>query len=89
MEPLDGNAIAGELFDYFGVEMTTVRGSCAHCGAAALIAELRVYSRAPGSVVRCPSCDNVVMVLITTREIRRLDYQSFRAPYPAQEDGGR
>jgi hypothetical protein len=89
MEPLDGNAIAGELFDYFGVEMTTMRGSCAHCGAVAQIAELRVYSRAPGSVVRCPTCDDVVMVLIATREIHRLHNQNFRVPLPAQEDAGR
>ena len=29
MEPLDGNAIAGSLYEYFGSEMTTVTGSCA------------------------------------------------------------
>lgn len=89
MEPLDGNAIAGELFDHFGVEMTTVRGSCAHCGAVAQIAELHVYSRAPGSVARCPTCDEVVMVLIATEQIRRLDHQDFRMPLGTQEDAGR
>lgn len=47
MEALDGNSIAGELYEFFGTEMTTARGACAHCGAAAKIAELSVYSKAP------------------------------------------
>ena len=77
MDALDGNAIGGELFDHFGVEMTTARGSCRHCGATAQIAELRVYPRAPGTVARCPACGGVLMVLIAIGEIRRIDYQSF------------
>src|SRR5260370_33971491 len=52
MEPLDGNAIAGSLLEYFGGEMTLVRGTCRHCGITARIAEMRVYSRAPGAVGR-------------------------------------
>jgi uncharacterized Zn finger protein len=67
MDALDGNAIAGQLFEHFGSEMTTARGRCAHCGTESLIAELRVYTRAPGSVVRCRACGNVVMVLVTSR----------------------
>src|SRR5690242_12343332 len=63
MEALDGNAIAGDLFEYFGGEMTTVTGSCRHCGARAQIAELQVYTKAPGMVARCRSCGSVVMVL--------------------------
>jgi hypothetical protein len=42
MEALDGNAVAGPLFEYFGTEMTVARGSCAYCGAAAQIGELPV-----------------------------------------------
>lgn len=77
MDALDGNAIAGALFEYFGVEMTSVSGSCAHCGATAQIGELAVYARAPGAVVRCRSCGNVVMVLITVRDSTRVDARSF------------
>jgi hypothetical protein len=34
VEALDGNAIAGSLFEYFGSEMTSVRGSMEfHAGA--------------------------------------------------------
>ena len=64
MDALDGNAIAGALYEYFGAEMTTALGTCGHCGAVAQIAELRVYSQAPGSVVRCAICGNVVIVVL-------------------------
>ena len=67
MEALDGNAIAGALFVAFGEEMTTTVGRCTSCGASAQLAELRVYLRAPGTVVRCPSCGNVVMVVVEIR----------------------
>jgi uncharacterized Zn finger protein len=63
MEPLDGNAIAGELFAHYGAEMTSVIGTCGHCGAHGPVAELRVFARAPGTVARCPACGKVVMVL--------------------------
>jgi Family of unknown function (DUF6510) len=46
MDALDGNAIAGWLFEHFGSEMTTVVGRCRHCGTRSLIAELAVYTRA-------------------------------------------
>lgn len=64
MEALDGNAIAGILWDYFGREMTTATGSCRHCGASARIAELSVYGQAPGTVVRCRACGGVVIVAV-------------------------
>jgi hypothetical protein len=64
MQALDGNAIAGALHEAFGGEMTTRTGVCDHCGAAGLMAELRVYPRAPGIVARCPSCGSVVLVLV-------------------------
>jgi hypothetical protein len=62
---LDGNAIAGDLFAVFGRDMTTIVGRCLNCGAASAVAELCVYPRAPGTVVRCPNCQTVMMVLVT------------------------
>ena len=78
MDALDGNAIAGTLFDYFGTEMTTATGSCTHCGASAQIAELRVYLRAPGTVVRCPDCGQVVIVILDIRDQLRIDMRRFQ-----------
>lgn len=77
MDALDGNAIAGQLMEYFGVEMTTAAGSCAHCGLRAQIAELAVYLRAPGAVVRCRGCGNVVIVVVEVRGGPRVDYSCF------------
>ena len=78
MEALDGNSIAGHLFDAFGRDMTTDRGACAHCGAVAQIAELRVYSRAPGTVVRCPGCGQVVIVLADIAGTAHVNLDHFR-----------
>ncbi len=88
MEPLDGNAIAGDLFEYFGVEMTTASGICAHCGARSLIAELRVYACAPGAVVRCRMCGNVVTVLVTIRGNTRVHLGGLRLADPGVAEPG-
>lgn len=77
MEALDGNAIAGALFEHFGIEMTAASGSCIHCEAANPIAKLRVYNRAPGTVVRCPSCGEVVIVLWSAHDTLRADVSYF------------
>jgi Family of unknown function (DUF6510) len=70
---LDGNAIAGLLADVFGEELTTARGRCAACGAAGEVATFAVFTRAPGTVARCPACATVLMVLVTIREIMCVD----------------
>ena len=83
MDALDGNAIAGPLLEHFGTEMTTTSGTCAHCGATAQVAELRVYVKAPGPVARCPTCGSVVMVIVQTRESLRIHGSAFSlAPPP-------
>jgi Family of unknown function (DUF6510) len=73
MEALDGNAIAGQLVEIFGAELTTATGVCAGCGASGLVAELEVYLQAPGTVVRCRSCESVLMVLVTARGVTCVD----------------
>jgi Family of unknown function (DUF6510) len=77
MDALDGNAIAAPLFEHFGVEMTTARGSCAHCGSSAVVAELAVYVSGPGTVVRCRSCGGVVIVLVAVADTLRVDASMF------------
>jgi hypothetical protein len=73
MDALDGNAIAGQLVEVFGAEMTTATGVCASCGASGVVAELVVYLQAPGTVVRCRSCESVLMVLVSRREVTCVD----------------
>jgi hypothetical protein len=78
MEALDGNAIAGPLYEYFGAEMTIAHGACAYCGQPAQIAELRVYRQAPGAVARCRTCGNVVIVLVAVRGRMKVHLSGFR-----------
>jgi hypothetical protein len=75
MAMLDGNAIAGELYDVFGAEMTTVTGVCASCGARHQLGEQRVYVRGPGTIVRCKSCASIVLVLVEIRGCTCVDLQ--------------
>ncbi len=77
MEALDGNAIAGGLHRYFGTDMTAARGACRHCGATAAVAELAVYTRAPGAVARCRTCGQVVMVMVETGDAVHVHTDAF------------
>jgi uncharacterized Zn finger protein len=76
---MDGNAIAGLLFDVFAVEMTTAMATCAGCGAVAPVAEHEVYLHAPGTVVRCRSCGSLSMVFVTIRDVTCVDLRGIRA----------
>jgi hypothetical protein len=89
MEALDGNAIAGLLFDVFGAEMTTATGTCASCGATRYVAELEVYLQAPGTVARCRSCSSVLMILVTVRGVTCVDLRGLATleRVPAREPG--
>src|SRR2546430_16222264 len=64
---LDGNAIAGLLGEIFAVEMTTAHGTCASGGAVNQFGRADVYVHAPGTVVRCPSCEQVLMRIVRGR----------------------
>lgn len=58
---LDGNAAAGVLGELLAVDPTMAVATCAHCGAPARLAEHLVYGNAPGLVLRCPGCMQVVL----------------------------
>jgi Family of unknown function (DUF6510) len=70
---LDGNAIGGLLNEVFGAEMTTAVGTCGSCGAVRQVAELVVYRPGLGTVVRCRSCQSVLMVFVEVRGITCVD----------------
>jgi Family of unknown function (DUF6510) len=73
MDEVDGNAIGGLLIDVFGTEMTTASSTCGTCGASRPVAELVVYRRAPGTVVRCRTCGSVLMVFVKTHGMTSVD----------------
>jgi Zn finger protein HypA/HybF involved in hydrogenase expression len=75
---LDGNAIGGLLREIFAMEMTTAEGTCANCGRVAMVGEVVVYVNAPGTVVRCPSCDAVLMRIVQGRGKYWLDLTGVR-----------
>jgi Family of unknown function (DUF6510) len=82
MDALDGNAIAGQLVEVFGAELTTATGVCASCRASGLVAELVVYLQAPGTVVRCRSCESVLMVLVNRRGVTCVDLRGLAGLTP-------
>ena len=65
---LDANAAAGMLMEIFGTEMTIAASRCTYCGNRAQLGTLRAYMHAPGLVLRCSVCAQVVM-----RVMRRQD----------------
>lgn len=73
MDAVDGNAIGGLLIDIFGGDMTLAGSVCGTCGASRPVAELVVYLRAPGTVVRCRTCGSILMVFVTRQGVTGVD----------------
>ena len=77
--PLDGNAAAGALSEFFIPEMTTASSTCASCGAVSLLGELRTYMQAAGVVLRCSTCDAVQIRVVISTKRAWLEMQGIRA----------
>ena len=77
-DALDGNAAAGALADIFISEMTVARATCAKCGDTRPIGELRAYLRAPGIVLRCPTCDTAEVRIVRAEASAWLDLRGVR-----------
>ncbi|HEV8563623.1 MAG TPA: DUF6510 family protein [Actinomycetota bacterium] len=60
---VDGNALAGTLGEIFVPEMTTARVACGGCRKTEPIGAEYAYMRAPGFVLRCCHCEEVLFVL--------------------------
>ena len=76
MERVDGNAVAGALGQFLAVECTEARGRCAACGAIAPLGAEHAYAHplAPGSVVRCATCEAVLAVVVEAGGRTRLAF---------------
>ena len=74
---VDGNALAGILYDLFGREMTNELGCCGHCGETTELGAVRVY-RTAGDVFRCPTCGNVLIVIVQHAAGLRVGFESIR-----------
>ena len=76
---LDGNAFAGLLREIFVQDLTGARGACASCGAVGHVGAQHLYDYpdGPGAVLRCSSCENILMVLVRAGTRYRMGTQCF------------
>ncbi len=77
MEHLDGNAAAGDLSEVFTLEATTAIATCAGCGDSGEVAQAHVYE-GMGMVLRCPSCDSVLLRMVHARDEIRMEMRGVR-----------
>ena len=70
---LDGNAVGGLLQDVFGLEMTASPAECANCGQVNELGALLAFTQAPGAILRCPACEEVMLRIVQTPDAIYLD----------------
>lgn len=70
---LDGNALAGVLHEIFTLEMTASPTECAHCGHEGELGALLAFTQSPGAVLRCPTCEGVMLRIVETPDAIYLD----------------
>jgi hypothetical protein len=63
---VDGNAVAGELQQIFGRDMTVTVARCAGCSRDAEMGALTAFIRGPGVVLRCPACQTAIARIVET-----------------------
>ena len=87
MDAVDGNAAGGILEAIFPFEMTTAEGICAGCGELHVVGATACYKHGMGTILRCPSCDTVLLRVAEIKGYYRLDMPGMRAlqlaPSPA------
>jgi len=71
---VDGSALAGELSEVFFQEMTVARVACGGCGAVEQLGADHAYIQAPGMVLRCFHCDNVLLVMVRAGDRLRVSF---------------
>ena len=75
---LDGNAAAGMLQAIFPFDMTLVHATCAGCEATNAIGATAAYMHGMGTVIRCPSCDTVLIRMAQVKGHFLLDMRGVR-----------
>ena len=63
---LDANAVAGDLAELFGFEVTAAVHRCGHCGNVAAVGTLLAWTQGPGVTLRCSGCREVVVRIVRT-----------------------
>ncbi len=70
---LDGNALGGMFHEIFAAEMTAAPSECANCGNVSAMGALLAFTQAPGMVLRCPTCESVMIRIVETPTAFYLD----------------
>ena len=70
---LDGNAAGGMLRELFARDVTAALATCGGCGKVGPVGALLEYGHGMGVVLRCPSCDEVMVRLVHSPGWLRLD----------------
>src|ERR1700688_2667800 len=70
---LDGNAVAGQLQEIFGRDMTTAVARCAVCAGDAQMGAFMAFTHGPGVVLRCPRCQAAIARIVETDTAIYLD----------------
>ncbi len=70
---LDANAMAGLLQEIFGSEMTAVPTQCAGCGNEAEMGSLLAFVHAPGYILRCSACKQIMLRIVQTPDSFYID----------------
>jgi hypothetical protein len=70
---VDGNALAGLLQQIFDVEMTASPVECASCGREGEVGSLWAFPAGPGFVLRCPTCQQIILRVVVTPQKIYLD----------------
>ncbi len=63
---LDGNSVAGLMREIFASEMTITPAECGNCGSVSAIGAMLAFTQAPGIVLRCPGCENIMLRIVET-----------------------
>ena len=63
---VDGNAVAGQLQQIFGRDMTMAKARCAGCVRDTEMGALMAFTRGPGIVLRCPACQAAIARIVET-----------------------
>jgi len=75
---LDGNATGGMLQVTFPFDMTLVQATCAGCGTTNALGAVAAYMHGMGTVVRCQSCDTVLMRIAQVKGRYLMDMPGIR-----------
>ena len=75
---LDVNAAGGILQVTLPFDMTLVEATCAGCGATNAVGATAAYMHGMGTVVRCQSCDTVLIRMAQVKGRYFLDLRGIR-----------